>query len=284
MYAFLRRPLWILSHVLIAALVVAMVVLGLWQRARWIEESGIVEQLDARAAAEPVPFDEVVAPGTAPAEVDPGLRFTRVQLRGTYDVGEEVAISNRSQGGAPGAWVLTPLVRADGSAVAVVRGWVPLAAVQDPPPFPDAAAPDGEVVLTGTVQPTQPRGSFGAEDAPDGELDALARVDLERLAQQLPYELAGAWVLLDDQAPAQPGPLPQGVDLVRGDPSQNFSYMVQWWIFAAIAAIGYPLVLRGVARHRLRERPADGPGGGPAPPGPGEPSEHGADPAVRGPG
>ena len=36
-------------------------------------------------------------------------------------------------------------------------------------------------------------------------------------------------------------------------PSQNFAYMVQWWIFALIAMIGYPLILRRVARNRVRE-------------------------------
>ncbi|MCZ7630377.1 MAG: hypothetical protein M5U19_15670 [Microthrixaceae bacterium] len=33
-------------------------------------------------------------------------------------------------------------------------------------------------------------------------------------------------------------------------PSQNFSYMMQWWFFAAIAAVGYVLILRKVARSR----------------------------------
>ena len=28
--------------------------------------------------------------------------------------------------------------------------------------------------------------------------------------------------------------------------------MVQWWIFATIAAVGYPLILRRVARNRAR--------------------------------
>ncbi len=46
-------------------------------------------------------------------------------------------------------------------------------------------------------------------------------------------------------------PLPDRVDLaVPSDPSQNFSYMMQWWLFAAIAAVGYLLMLRKVARSR----------------------------------
>ena len=36
------------------------------------------------------------------------------------------------------------------------------------------------------------------------------------------------------------------------DASQNFSYMVQWWIFATIAGVGYLLILRRVAVNRAR--------------------------------
>ncbi|HNU73560.1 MAG TPA: hypothetical protein PKM95_01820, partial [Deltaproteobacteria bacterium] len=31
-----------------------------------------------------------------------------------------------------------------------------------------------------------------------------------------------------------------------------FGYMVQWWIFALIGLVGYPLILRRVARNRSR--------------------------------
>ena len=252
MYAFLRRPAWILSHVLVAALVVSLVGLGFWQRARWLDEKDKKERLEAKAQSDPRPFDEVVAPGAGISEVDEPLRYTRVTVTGTYDVEAEVAILNRSQAGSPGAWVLTPLVTEDGSAVPVVRGWIPYDPAGVDPPFTDALPPEGEVTVTGNLQLTQRRGSVGAVDPAEGRLPALSRVDLERFAQQLPYDLAPAWVLLDGQEPAQTGDLPDLVRLQTQDPAQNFSYMVQWWIFAAIAAGGYPLVLRTVARSRAR--------------------------------
>jgi hypothetical protein len=59
-------------------------------------------------------------------------------------------------------------------------------------------------------------------------------------------------VLLDAQDPPQSDELPAAVQLITRDSSQNFSYMVQWWIFAAIAVIGYPLVLRMVAGIKAR--------------------------------
>src|SRR6056297_3578881 len=125
MYAFLRRPAWIVSHVLIAALVLVLVGLGFWQRDRWIEEDAKVEAVAARAALDPVEYEDLVDPTLAPGDVDEELRFSRVELTGRYDVAAEVAVLSRSQGGLPGAWVLTPLVRDDGVAVPVVRGWIP---------------------------------------------------------------------------------------------------------------------------------------------------------------
>ena len=63
---------------------------------------------------------------------------------------------------------------------------------------------------------------------------------------------------------------PEPVKLELPTPETNFSYMVQWWIFALIAAAGYPLVLRRVAQNRVRgdqtpdDDPVDLPGSGAA--------------------
>lgn len=252
MYAFLRKPVWILSHVLIAALVVSLIALGFWQRARWMEEREKFNALHERSELPAIPYDEAVDPDATTASISPDMRFVKVEVTGVYDIDSEVAILNRSQGGSPGAWVLTPLIQADGTAVPVVRGWIPYDPAGVPAPFVGAEPPTGEVTVVGNLQLTQKRGSFGAIDPEDGTVDRLARVDLDRLEQQLDVPLGPAWVLLDEQAPPQATTLPQHVELLTEDPSQNFSYMMQWWIFAAIAAGGYPLVLRMVARSRQR--------------------------------
>lgn len=252
MYDFLRRPAWIASHVVMASLIVLAVVLGFWQKSRYDEETARQEQIDALAAADPVPYDEVVDPTASPSEVDPDVEFTRVQVTGRYDTDAEVAILNRSRDGQPGAWVLTPLVRDDGTAVPVVRGWIPYDPSGAQVDFPEAAPPEGEVTVAGVVQLTQVRGSLGSVDAEDGTLEVMARVDLARFAQQLDQALTPAWVMLDAQQPPQPGELPAVVEVSAADAAQNFGYMVQWWIFAAIGLIGYPLILRRVAHNRAR--------------------------------
>jgi surfeit locus 1 family protein len=262
-HSFLRRPIWVLSHVLVALLILAMIGLGFWQRARYDEVSAQNERFAAQAAGAPVPIDAVVPPQVAAVgDVPDDVEFRRVSIEGTWDTANEVEIRSRSQGGAPGAWVLTPLVQADGRAVPVVRGWIPLQIAVGDPPFAEAAPPSGPVTVTGVVQLTQERAGLGGIDPPEGRLADLARVDVARFARQQPGPVVPVYVLLDTQDPPQPAGasgLPETVRLELRSASTNFSYMVQWWIFAAIAAIGYPLVLRRVAINRARgdQVPAD---------------------------
>ena len=249
MWDFARRPAWIVSHVLVVVGVIVLIVLGFWQRDRFLDESARAERIQVRSEGEPVPLDEVVAPGTPVGSVPADAEYRRVVLSGTWDPAGEVVVRNRSYNGAPGSWILTPLVQADGTAVAVVRGWVPNVDPDPPgPPFPGAEPPTGPVEVAGVVQLNQPRGGLGAVDPEGGRLEVLNRVDLERLGAQVPYPLAPAWVLLDAQVPRQSTALPSRVSVEVPSASQNLSYMFQWWLFAAIAAGGYVLVLRRQAR------------------------------------
>ena len=45
MYDFLRRPAWIVSHIVMASLIVLAVVLGFWQRSRYQEESARADRI-----------------------------------------------------------------------------------------------------------------------------------------------------------------------------------------------------------------------------------------------
>lgn len=250
MYSFARRPLWILSHIVVLSLILLAVALGFWQRSRYLEETAKQDRLEALAAREPVPYEEAVDTDVSPSDVDPAVEFTRVTATGVYDTDAEVAVRNHTYEGSPGAWLLTPLVQDDGTAVPVVRGWIPYDATGRQRDFPEAAPPEGRVTVTGVLQITQRRGSLGGVDAAGGRLDALSRVDLGRFSEQLGYELAPAWVMLDVQDPPQAGDIPAVVELSAGEASQNFGYMFQWWIFALIGLIGYPLILRRVARNQ----------------------------------
>jgi cytochrome oxidase assembly protein ShyY1 len=243
----------VLSHVLVLALIVAMVNLGLWQLRRLDERRDTNARIEARATEPVAPLAEVVGPSDGPAQVE-RARDRTVTASGRYARGEDVLVRNRSLDGQSGSWVVTPLVLEDGSAVIVSRGWVPVTGEQSLPD--EAAAPTGPVEVTGQVQPTQERGRFGPVDPAEGRLERISRVDVARLGDQVDPALYPVWIQLAEQAPASgdlPAPVPPAD---RGD-GPHLGYAVQWFVFSLIALIGYPLVLRRVA-HREMESVPDG--------------------------
>ena len=104
-------------------------------------------------------------------------------------------VRNRSYNGSPGYHVLTPLVLPSGDAVIVNRGFVPLETTGDAPKVP--TPPSGVVVVNGRVRSSQKRGHFGPRDPAEGTLTEVARADLARLQQQMPYRLLPVYVELE---------------------------------------------------------------------------------------
>jgi surfeit locus 1 family protein len=242
-YGFALRPRWILSHVLVLALVVSMIGLGFWQLRRLDEKRDHNAVVRAAQAAPVADNDDVATADDA---------FRRATATGEYDTGEEVMVRSRTKDGRPGVWVLTPLVRDDGTAVVVNRGFLATQGVPDQVPA-DAAPPDGEVDVSGVVQASQRKGRFGSTDPDEVELTSLARADIERLQQQVPYPLLPVYLQLTEQDPPQPGELPEPVPLPPLDEGPHLSYAVQWFIFTTIALVGYPIILRRRAREPVDE-------------------------------
>jgi surfeit locus 1 family protein len=119
------------------------------------------------------------------------------------------------------------------------------------------------VTVQGLVRTSEERGRFGPSDPGDGRLGQLARADIGRLDAQVPYDLLPAYVQLVRSSPAEPAAEPSPASgtpplLVLGPPEldegPHLSYAIQWFIFATIAAVGYPILLRRVAADEARER------------------------------
>lgn len=250
-YRFLLRPGWLALHVLVLLAVLLMINLGFWQLRRLDEKKDRNALVEARQEEPVVPVEEVLTPDADEAAVD-ALNFRRVEATGTYLADQQVLVRNRSLGGSPGTWVLTPLVLDDGTALVVSRGWIPLDGDLE-----RAAPPGGEVTVQGFVQLPQTRGTFGPTDAAEGTIDSLSRVDVERLQQQVDETLLPAWVQLVEQDPAQPEEIPAVVPLPTLDEGPHLSYAGQWFIFSAIAAGGYVILLRRTAAKKAAEADAE---------------------------
>ena len=76
-------------------------------------------------------------------------------------------------------------------------------------PVSAARPPDGTVTVSGWVRPTQTRGALGPSDPDEGRLVTMSRVDIDRIQQQVPYELEPVYLsLLDDLDGDLPIPAP----------------------------------------------------------------------------
>jgi surfeit locus 1 family protein len=255
-WRFVVRPKWIVRHVAVVVLVVVMVMLGLWQLRRLDEKRDYKALVEARQEEPVAAVGEVVPAGVA---VDaPGVDavlYRTVTATGAYEDDDTVVVENRTYNGAAGGWVLTPLRLDEGTAVVVNRGFVGFdreGAIVPPP------APTGEVTVEGLVFPSQQRGRFGPTDPVEGDLGVLARVDLDRFAAQVDYDVLPAYIQLvasepPEGAPADGAPalVPLGAPIPEEGP--HLSYAVQWFIFSTIAAGGYVLLLRRVARDQATE-------------------------------
>jgi cytochrome oxidase assembly protein ShyY1 len=146
-------------------------------------------------------------------------------------------------------------VLADGTAVLVDRGWVPMpaagaAAAPTVPP-----APAGDVTVVGQVHLSESRPT--AIEHRDGRLDTR-RISVSRLAAEMPYPVYGAYVLLTSQTPAN-DPAFTRIPIDHEDSWQNGGYAVQWWLFACMALFAFVWQARKEAQDNAKPATAGEP-------------------------
>jgi surfeit locus 1 family protein len=254
-YRFLFRPAWLLSHLLVVLLVITMISLGFWQLRRLDEKQELNAVIEDRAELATVPITDLIDPDADFAEGD-SVEYRQVQVTGIYQADDEVLIHNRTLNGSPGRWALTPLLLDDGTAVVVNRGWVPFAMMPGEP-RPGTEPPTGEVTVVGAARSTTTRSGIGTSDPSAGVLDAMSRPDLGRLQQQLDYDVYPVLIQMESQVPEQESGLPVPLELPELSEGPHLGYAAQWFIFALIAIIGYPLILRRVAHGKAKAKASD---------------------------
>ena len=238
-YGFLFGPRWIAFHLLVIAAIVAMINLGFWQLRRLDERRDFNEQVSSRIDLPAEPLDDVIGATTDPD----ALEWRSVEASGTYLADEQFVVVNRSQGGRAGDLVVTPLALDDGRILLVERGFVPLDA-------DNAPAPSGDVEIVGRLRPSQERRRGQLSDPAEGDLTEVQRVDIDRLAAQLPGTVVPMYVELVESTPAETGPFPEPIEVPELDEGPHLSYAVQWFIFAVCVAVGWVLAVR----HSIRSR------------------------------
>lgn len=247
-YSFLKTPKWIAGIVIAALAIVLFVNLGLWQLRRLDERRTLNATIAERMTGTPQDLDDVVVQfGTDPEE----LEYRRVTVTGEYDGSREVIVQARSLGGRSGHHAATPLRTIGGDLLVVNRGWVPIDVTD--PPIEGAEAPSGAVTVTGILRKSETFGPLGSIPE-SGSLTRIGRLDLPTLQTAWNAQLAPVFLALEVQAPAQPGELPVPLILPLLVEGRHFSYAIQWFLFAAVVAVGFPvLVFRTANREPAAE-------------------------------
>lgn len=225
-YRFARRPAWIAGHLLVVGLVGLMVSLGFWQLRRLDDRRATNALVEARSTLEPEDLEGRIAVDAPNAEVDE-LRFRAISATGTYEPGG-TAVVRANLDGRPGGRVFSILTLADGTRVAVLRGFVQQGAdgnIDPPPP------PQGEVEVEGLGVPRR-------------RFELVFRQALDDLADSqgelLPVAIQAGAADRDELVPVPPPDLGEGPHL---------AYAVQWFLFSAVGVVGYPFLLRKRARE-----------------------------------
>jgi surfeit locus 1 family protein len=234
---------WWKTTLLVIAAVAVMVRLGIWQ----------LDRLEQRRAFNARVLEQQAQPVlnlSGPAIGDQGLEemeYRQVVVRGVYDPAHQVVLRNQVWGNELGVHLLTPLkIEGSDQSVLVNRGWAPFEDLQNG----TLAQYDesGTVIVKGIIRAPQTRPQIGgrADAIPepgDPPLLAWNVANVSAIGAQTPYSLLPVYV---QQAPDEAWTrlphrsLPE-LELTEGP---HFGYAMQWFIFAAILAAGYPIYVR----------------------------------------
>ncbi|WP_278248913.1 SURF1 family cytochrome oxidase biogenesis protein [Streptomonospora litoralis] len=253
----LLSPRMLAFHALVALVVPSFIWLGFWQLGRWEEKSAAVGLQESNMAADPVPVERLTGPGE---EVSADERWRPVTATGRYDTEHELVVRNRSGEAGVGMHVLTPLVTDDGTALLVNRGWIeqpPTATSRPDVPPP----PQGRVAVTGRLQYSETEENTGIRVRGGLPEDQIMLVDVDRIAENLPYPVYGGYAELTEQRP-QRADHPDPVSPPEFNTGMNLSYAVQWWVFTVVAVGGWIFFMRREVADARSGGDGSAPGGG----------------------
>lgn len=244
---FWLRPKWVFGHLLCLFLIVLFVNLGFWQLRRLHGKRVRNDLIHAREQATPTSVEDALRAGAT------GAVYRRVRADGHWDAADTILVRSRSLNQQPGYDVLTPLVIGD-QAVVVNRGWVGIGSGGEPAILQRVRPVEGRrATVEGLLLASERRGSFGPRDPVAGRLSVVNRIDIPRLQQQTTERLLPVYLQLTRVTPPTDNVL-QAVPLPATDEGPHLSYAIQWFIFATVGAVGWPILLRRSARDAAQSR------------------------------
>lgn len=244
MSAVARVPLLRVAALVLAALigVATLVSLGVWQLHRLAWKRDLIERVEQRVHAPPVP-----APGRArwPSIDAANSEYLHVHVQGRYRHDGEVLVQAVTARGG-GFWVLTPFETVDGEVVLVNRGFV------SPNQCDPATRSQGQIealtTVTGLVRMTEPGGAYLRANEPAADRwysrDVAAIAAARGLTDVAPY-----FIDADASSPELPGAPVGGLTVIAFN-NNHLQYALTWFGLALMTLGGALLVLRHEWRWR----------------------------------
>jgi surfeit locus 1 family protein len=217
-YSF-RPRIW--AFLLAAAACAAFVALGNWQASRAEHKQTLAMQRE-RALVSPA-----VEVGSVPLEPS-AVVLRRVAARGQWIGEHTVFLDNKLRGSRPGYEVVTPM-RLNGMHVLVNRGWVAAGRTRDV--LPDVPTPAGTVRVEGLALERLPR-PLVLGGGPAGTV--RQHIDVREFGKEIGLQFQP---IVIEQHSAAPDGLARDWPRADAGVEKHQAYSLQWYSFAALAAI-----------------------------------------------
>lgn len=230
---------WWKATLLVLFAVAVMVRLGIWQLDRLEQRRAFNARVQAQLDQPLLDLNAALQSGESESELA-GMEYREVQVTGEYDPAGEVVLRNQVWENLPGVHLLTPL-RIEGSdqLVLVNRGWVPFEDFTNQ--NLDQYGEPGRVTVKGVIRASDNRSGRSSAAAANGTAWTFA--NLPEIGQHLSYSILPIYI--------QQSPDPAWTSLPRRSEVEleltegpHLGYAIQWFLFAAILAIGYPFYIR----------------------------------------
>lgn len=253
---------WWKTTIFVLAAVVVMIRLGIWQLDRLEQRRTFNTRVEAQLAENPL---ELSAKNL---ESDLfSMEYRTALVGGEFDHQRQVVLRNQDWQGRLGVHLITPLlVEGTEAAVLVDRGWIP---------YEDFTGGNlsqydyaDRVPIEGIIRRSQSKPAIGgrADQVPapgEARLEAWNWINIGDISKQLPYQILPVYLAAVPAAGEQSLPYRSELELDLTEGS-HLGYAFQWFIFAAILGIGYPLYVRreekGQAENSGQAKPYTHPG------------------------
>jgi surfeit locus 1 family protein len=232
---------WWKTTILVLIGVGILIRLGIWQLDRLEQRREFNARVEAQLERPPIKID-----GNMNFENLVGMEYRSITVTGEYDHNNQVALRNQVWNNELGVHLLTPL-KVDGTdyVILVNRGWIPMEDFSrgDWSKFNEP----GLVEVSGMIRVSQTRPEIGRISdpmpSPDQErLIAWNLANLEFIGKQLPYQILPVYIQQASDPLWHKMPYRSLPELNLSEGS-HLGYAIQWFTFAAILALGYPIFI-----------------------------------------